>query len=257
MTKIVTWNVNSINARLDRLLAFLARESPDYLCLQELKCLDEKYPYEAIKTAGYESAVFGQKTYNGVAILAKKPLKVHARGFSDGSSDEAARFISVQDGDLTVMCAYVPNGQSVDSEKYGYKLEWLSRAKRFMTAHYKQSDKIVLVGDFNIAPDDRDVYDPIGWAGQIHCSLKEREALASLTSFGFIDTLRMHHDEGGIYSWWDYRELGFVKNKGLRIDLIYATPPMAMRCTGVRVDRDERKGEKASDHAPVIAEFKH
>lgn len=256
MTKIVTWNVNSINARLDRLLAFLDRESPDYLCLQELKCTEGNYPFEAIKNAGYESAMFGQKAYNGVAILTKKPVSVSARNFGDNHSDDSARFISIAADGLTIMSAYVPNGQSVGSEKYQYKLEWLSRAKQFLERHHKQTDKIVLVGDFNVAPDDRDVYDPIAWHEHIHCSTKEREALASLVSFGFVDTLRMHHGDEKIFSWWDYRELSFVKNKGLRIDLIYATPPMAMRCTGVRVDRDERKGEKPSDHAPVIAEFR-
>ena len=256
MTTVVTWNVNSINARLDRLLAFLKRESPDYLCLQELKCMDDKYPYEAIQACGYESVVFGQKAYNGVAILAKKPLKVCARNFSDNNEDQSARFIAITEGDLTIMCAYVPNGQAVGSEKYAYKLDWLARAKQYIQTQHKQSEKIVFVGDFNIAPDDRDVYDPVAWLEQIHCSYKEREALKSLVSFGFIDTLRIHHDEAKIFSWWDYRELSFVQNKGLRIDLIYATPPMAMRCTGVRVDRDERKGDKPSDHAPVIATFR-
>lgn len=255
MTTIATWNVNSVNARLDRLVAFLQRESPDYLCLQELKCTDDKFPYDAIKACGYDSAVFGQKTYNGVAILAKKPLKVTARNFNDNSADDNARFIAIAEGDLTIMSAYVPNGQAVGSDKYSYKLEWLARARSFMQLHHKQSEKIVLVGDFNVAPDDRDVYDPVAWYEQILCSTAEREALKNLVSFGFIDTLRMHHDEGKMFSWWDYRELAFPKNKGLRIDLIYATPPMAMRCTGVRIDRDERKGDKPSDHAPVIATF--
>ncbi len=257
MTKIVTWNVNSINARLDRLLAFLGRESPDYLCLQELKCTEDNYPFEAITKVGYQSAVFGQKTYNGVAILTKKPVTVSAKNFGDGHSDDSARFLSVESDGLTVISAYIPNGQSVGSEKYLYKLEWLSRAKQFLEQNYKQSDKIVLVGDFNVAPDDRDVHDPRAWYEQILCSTKERQALAALVSFGFVDTLRMHHGDEKIFTWWDYRELSFVKNKGLRIDMIYATPSMAMRCTSVRVDRDERKGEKPSDHAPVIAEFRN
>lgn len=255
MPTVVTWNVNSINARLERLLAFLKRESPDYLCLQELKCPNDKYPYEAITNAGYHSVVFGQKAYNGVAVLSKKPTTIQSTNFLDQDADQSARFMTVDTGDFKILNAYVPNGQSVDSEKFPYKLNWLARARAYLDIHLNPSDPIVLVGDFNIAPDDRDVYDPIAWKNHIHCTPQERDALARLLSFGFIDTMRMFQQGAGIFSWWDYRDGSFIQNKGLRIDMIYATPSLAMRCKSVRIDMDERRGEKPSDHAPVIATF--
>lgn len=254
MIKVVTWNVNSVNTRLDRVKAFLAREAPDFLCLQELKCTDEKFPLEAIREAGYHSAIFGQKAYNGVAVLSKDPVEILFKNFDP--NDEAARSITVRTiHGLDIICAYIPNGQSVGSEKYQYKLAWLAHAKSFLKQHYTTADRLVFVGDFNIAPDDRDVYDPVAWKEHIHCSAAERKALQDLTSFGLIDTLRMHDQSAGVFSWWDYRELSFPRNKGLRIDLIYATPPAAAICRGVRIDREERRGEKPSDHAPVIAMF--
>ena len=249
MTKIVTWNVNSVNARLDRVKAFLLREQPDFLCLQELKCTDDKYPIEDIRSVGYHSAVFG------VAVLSREPVEVLFKGFDDNILDDAARLITIRSQGLTIISAYVPNGQALGSDKFAYKMEWLKRAKSFLRNHWTPSDNLILVGDFNIAPDDRDVYDPIAWKEHIHCSTPERDALRDVIGFGFIDTFRMHHQEAGLHSWWDYRELSFPKNKGLRIDLIYATPPMAQRCLSARIDRDERKGDKPSDHAPVIAEF--
>lgn len=254
-TRLVTWNVNSIHARLDRVLAFLQRESPDFLCLQELKCTDERYPYEALDAAGYKSTVFGQKAYNGVAILSKKPVTLRHKNFGISHSDESARLMAIDTGTFTLINAYVPNGQAVGSEKFSYKLDWLARARQYLDRNFKASQNIVFVGDFNIAPDDRDVYDPISWKEHIHCSTPEREALSLVCGFGLVDVFRIHEQKHGIFSWWDYREMSFVANKGLRIDLIYATPPMALLCQSVRVDRDERKGEKPSDHAPVIAEF--
>ena len=254
MIKVVTWNVNSINSRLERVKAFLERESPDYLCLQELKCADEKFPFEAIKATGYHFAIYGQKAYNGVAVLSKEPVEMLFKNFDP--ADDAARSITVRTvHNIDLICAYVPNGQSLGSEKFLYKMEWLKKAKTFLDTNYKPSDKLVFVGDFNIAPDDRDVYDPVAWKEHIHCSTGERLALNQLTSFGLIDTLRMHDQSSGVFSWWDYRELSFARNKGLRIDLIYATPPAAALCRGVRIDRDERRGDKPSDHAPVIATF--
>ena len=254
MVKIVTWNVNSLNSRLERVKAFLDRESPDFLCLQELKCADEKYPHEAISELGYHSAIFGQKAYNGVAVISKKPVEILFRNFDP--HDEASRMIAVRTTyGFDIINAYVPNGQSLGSEKYAYKLAWLKQAKKFIQSHWKATDKLVFVGDFNIAPDDRDVYDPVAWKEHIHCSAGERAALNDLLSVGFIDTLRMHDQNAGVFSWWDYRELSFARNKGLRIDLIYATPPAASLCRSVNVDRDERRGEKPSDHAPVIGTF--
>ena len=196
------------------------------------------------------------RSYNGVAVLSRKPVEILFKNFQDGSSDDAARAITVRTSDkFDLMCAYVPNGQSVGSEKYAYKLDWLKRGKAFLQRHWKVSDRLVVVGDFNIAPDDRDVYDPVAWKEHIHCSAGERAALSDFVSFGLVDTLRIVDQSPGVFSWWDYRELSFPKNKGLRIDLIYSTPALASACRSVTVDRDERKGEKPSDHAPVIATF--
>ncbi|MEI6399374.1 MAG: exodeoxyribonuclease III [Pseudomonadota bacterium] len=221
MVKVVTWNVNSINTRLDRVKAFLARESPDYLCLQELKCADEKFPLEAIEGTGYHAAFFGQKAYNGVAVISKEPVEILFRNFGDQHPDEASRVITVRTKHkFDLICVYVPNGQSIGSEKFLYKMDWLKRAKEFLNQHWTLSDRLIIVGDFNIAPDDRDVYDPLAWKEHIHCSTGERAALQDLTSFGLIDTLRMHDQSAGVFSWWDYRELSFARNKGLRIDLI-------------------------------------
>lgn len=256
MVKVVTWNVNSINSRLERLKAFLERSTADYVCLQELKCADEKFPLKDIEEAGYHAAFFGQKAYNGVAVISRKPVEILFKNFDDQVSDDAARTITVRTPDnFDLVCAYVPNGQAIGSEKYDYKLHWLKRGKAFLQRHWKPSDNLVVVGDFNIAPDDRDVYDPVGWKDHIHCSAGERTALSDFVSFGLIDTLRVLDQSAGIYSWWDYRELSFPRNKGLRIDLIYSTVPMATKCTSVTVDRDERRGEKPSDHAPVTATF--
>jgi exodeoxyribonuclease-3 len=256
MVKVVSWNVNSINTRLERVKAFLDRESPDYLCLQELKCADEKFPLEAIQAAGYHAAFFGQKAYNGVAVISKEPVEILFKNFSDHDSDDASRTITVRTKhNFDLICGYIPNGQSLGSEKFQYKMEWLKRAKAFLTRHWTPADRLIFVGDFNIAPDDRDVYDPVAWKEHIHCSTGERNALGELTSFGLIDTFRMHDQSAGVFSWWDYRELSFTRNKGLRIDLVYATPAMASLCRGVRIDRDERRGDKPSDHAPVIATF--
>jgi len=257
MVKVVTWNVNSINSRLDRLKAFLKRSEADYVCLQELKCSDEKFPLQAIEDAGYHAAFFGQKAYNGVAVLSRKPVEILHKNFDDRAADDAARTITVRTPDkFDLICAYVPNGQAIGSEKFAYKLDWLKRGKAFLQRHWKPSDPLVIVGDFNIAPDDRDVYDPVGWKEHIHCSTGERTALNDFVSFGLVDTLRVLDQSAGIYSWWDYRELSFPRNKGLRIDLIYATAPLAAKCSAVAIDRDERRGEKPSDHAPVIATFK-
>lgn len=254
--KIATWNVNSVTMRQARVVEFLKRESPDFLCLQELKCLDEKFPKDVFEGLGYHCATFGQKTYNGVAILSReKPTEV-VRGFCDEEDDPAARMIEGTFSKLSLLCLYVPNGQQVGSPAYEYKLRWLNRLRSYLDRRHKSSSPVVLVGDFNVAPDDRDVHDPAAWRDQILFSEPEKAALKKVTDFGLSDTFRMLHSEGGHYSWWDYRALGFPMNKGLRIDLIYASTPLIKKCIAARIDRNERKGEKPSDHAPVIAEFK-
>lgn len=255
MLRVVTWNVNSITVRLDRLLALLKRWNPDVVMLQELKCTEDKFPFEAIQEAGYHSAVFGQKTYNGVAILTKHPLNNVRSGWSDFYQDPAARIIQGELHGISFVCCYVPNGQEVGSEKYIYKLEWLEALKKLLTQTNPLSRSVILAGDFNIAPDDRDVHDPKSWKDKILCSDKERAAYQDLINLGLEDTFRKHHQEDGLFSWWDYRALGFQKNHGLRIDLILSTPKLMENCVSCLIDREERKGEKPSDHAPVIADF--
>lgn len=217
--------------------------------------MEEKFPFEAIKGAGYEAAVFGQKTYNGVAILSKRPLTQVQKGFVDGVEDPAARFILAQDGDFWVASAYIPNGQAVGAEAYSYKLKWFERMESFLKKRFSPEDRLVVGGDFNVAPEDRDVHSPAEWEGSILFSEPEKAAMKSLFSFGLVDTFRLHNQDKGLFSWWDYRALAFPFNKGLRIDFLLATKALASHCTSAAIDREERKGEKPSDHAPCIATF--
>lgn len=256
MFKLITWNVNSINVRLERLLQLLERSQPDVVCLQELKCPEEKFPFEAIGNLGYDSYVYGQKTYNGVALLSKTKLQNVQKGFCDGKpEDPHSRLIRATFKDTQIYCGYFPNGQEVGSEKYAYKLSWFERLYGVLSHHDFKREKLILAGDFNVAPEDSDVHDPNLWRGKILCSAQERDALAKLMKLGFVDTFRLHHKEAGLFSWWDYRMLGFQKNEGLRIDLILASLPLSTKCSSSSIDREERKGEKPSDHAPVISEF--
>lgn len=254
--KIATWNVNSVRAREERVLAWLEKVSPDVLCLQELKVTDDKFPVEAVREAGYHASVFGQKTYNGVAILSREEPGEVRRGLED--DDAQARLIWATFGEVHVISAYVPNGQAVGSEKYAYKMAWYTRLLDRLDAWFSPEDKVVLCGDFNVARDDADVANPEAWAQSTLCHETSREAWGRLCDWGLVDVFREKHPEGGVYSWWDYRNLGFPKNDGLRIDHILATPPVAKTCTGAFIDRDERKkgkGGMPSDHAPVVAEF--
>ncbi len=253
--KIATWNVNSIRARLNRVLAYLEKERPDVVCLQELKTVEEAFPAEAIREAGYFSAVYGQKTYNGVAILSRTEPTGVARGMEDGIDDPQARLIAADVEGIRVISAYVPNGQAVGSEKYDYKLAWLGRLADLVAQQYEPKDLVVLCGDFNVARDDKDVAKPEDWAETVLCHAGARQALERIVTWGFMDPIRSNHPEGGIYTWWDYRMLAFPKNNGLRLDYVFATEPLAHRVTAASVDRDERKGAKPSDHAPVIVTF--
>ncbi len=266
--KLATWNINSIRARTERLLTWLGNEQPDVLCLQETKVEDSGFPVDALRMRGYEVATYGQRSYNGVAIASRTPLTDVVRGFGDGEPDDDARLIaatvgatqgpdgSVMPGDgLRVICVYVPNGQDLTSEKFPYKLAWYRRLRRFLDRTASTSDRLVLCGDMNVTADDRDVCDPVKWAGKIHCSADERAALAELVAFPLVDLFRAKNPDGGVYSWWDYRGVSFFKDQGLRIDYIFATEPVAARCTACTIDRNARKGQDASDHAPVIATF--
>ena len=253
--KLATWNINSIRARNDRLFAWLEKERPDVLCLQETKVEDAAFPVDALKKAGYEVATFGQRSYNGVAILSTQALTDVERAFGDGEDDGDARVIAASTHGVRIVCVYVVNGQELTSDRYPYKLAWLRRLRAMLDRTAKPDQPLVVCGDMNVAPDDRDVWSPEKWKDQIHCSAPEREALAHVVGFGLTDLFRKHHGDAKIYSWWDYRGVAFFKDQGLRIDHIYLTAPLAARCTACRIDRNARKGQDASDHAPVIATF--
>ena len=251
--RIASWNINSLRKRQDRLFAWLESTQPDVVCLQETKCTDEQFPVLALQSAGYYSAYHGEKSYNGVAILSKqKPQDVRA-SLCDEVVDPQARVIAAKIDNLRVYSIYAPNGQAVGSPAYEYKLNWYTRL-RDCVAKEKIADLIVC-GDFNVAPEDIDVHDPVLWRGAIMCSDSERAAFRQLCGVGLIDTLRLHRRESGLFSWWDYRMLSFPKNRGLRIDAILASKSLAGKCTAAGIDREMRKGKEASDHAPVWAEF--
>lgn len=253
--KVATWNVNSIRVRLPRLLAWLGAHAPDVLCLQEIKVPEEDFPTEELRAAGYSAAVHGQRTYNGVAILSRAPAEDVRPGLRDGSEDAQSRLLSARIDGVRVYSAYFPNGGEVDSDKWRYKLAWMERLRAHLRSHADPAEPLLLCGDFNVAPEARDVARPEEWEGTVLCHPEARAALQRLVDWGLRDTFRLHHAEGGFYSWWDYRQLGFPKNNGLRIDHVFATAPMAARCRAASIDREERKGKQPSDHAPVMAEF--
>jgi exodeoxyribonuclease III len=252
---IASWNVNSVNARRERLLRWLATHQPDVLCLQELKGLDEAFPSADVYELGYQCALYGQRTYNGVAILAKSAIEDVRRGLDDGDDDVEARFLSARVAGVRVLCCYVPNGQEISSAKYVYKLRWLDRLRAHLERHHTPGEPLVVCGDFNIAPEDRDCYDPEGWRDSVLFHAAVREKWRLLTDWGLVDTFRKHVPDAGKYSWWDYRMLSFPKGRGLRIDHVLATSVLAARCSAAAIDREERKGKQPSDHAPVSAVF--
>ena len=253
--KIATWNVNSIRSRLGRAVAWTERNLPDVLCLQETKCADAEFPLDAFTALGYHAQIFGQRTYNGVAILSREPAEDVVRGLPGEGEDAHRRLIAATIGGVRIVDVYVPNGGTLSSEKFPYKLDWLDRLHGFLATQGPPERPLVLLGDFNIAPEDRDVHDPELWRGQVLFHPLEHERLHRLQSLGLYDLFRKHHADAGLYSWWDYRMLGFPKNLGLRIDLILATEPILARCTSCVIDRNERKGKNPSDHAPVVAEI--
>ena len=253
MTKIVSWNINSLRKRQDRLFAWLDATKPDIVCLQETKCTDEQFPVLGLQSAGYHSAYHGEKSYNGVAILSKTKLRNVRVSLCDEIVDPQARVIVATSDNLRVYSIYAPNGQAVGSPAYGYKLNWYARLRDCLM---KEKDlDLAVCGDFNVAPEDVDVHDPALWRGAIMCSDGERAAFQQLCDAGLTDTLRLHHKESGLFSWWDYRMLSFPKNRGLRIDAILASKSLATKCIGAGIDREMRKGKEPSDHAPVWAEF--
>lgn len=252
--KIVTWNVNSLKVRLPHLLDWLAAENPDAVCLQETKLEDHNFPRAEIEAAGYQVAFSGQKTYNGVALLARDGIGDVVCG-NPHFPDPQKRLIAGSVAGVRVVCAYFPNGQAVGSDKYAYKLEWLAALQRWLAEELAAHPQLALCGDFNIAPEDRDVHDPQAWAGQILCSEAERAAFRSLLDLGMSDSFRLFTQPEKLFSWWDYRMLGFQKNQGLRIDHILLSPALAARCTAAGIDKAPRKRERPSDHAPVWADI--
>ena len=252
--KLATWNVNSLKVRLPHLTDWLAQARPDVLCLQELKLEDAKFPRAELQAAGYNCAFLGQKTYNGVAILARSPLLEVSAGIAD-FQDEQKRVLAATVDGLRVICVYCPNGQSVGSEKYAYKLRWFAALGNYVAAESARHPLLALAGDFNVAPEDRDVHDPKAWEGQVLVSEPERAAWRALIALGLTDTFRLFEQPEKIFSWWDYRMLGFRRNAGLRIDHVLVSAELAKRCVASSVDKAPRKLERPSDHAPAIAEF--
>ncbi len=253
--KITTWNVNSLRARLTHVVDFLRAHRPDVLCLQETKVQDEQFPRELLEDEGYSIECFGQKSYNGVAILSQEPLEDVCRGLPDDPPDAERRVIGAIARDFMVLNLYVPNGQDVGTDKYRQKLDWLRRLRAFLDTRYSIAEKVVVVGDFNVTLDDRDVHDPVWWHERILCSTAERQAIRNVMAFGLSDALRLHHEEGGIYTWWHYRAGAAFKDDGLRIDHVFVSPPAAACCTDVIVHREERTKKTPSDHVPVTAVF--
>ena len=253
--KIATWNVNSILARLPHVTRWLEKEGPDVLCIQETKCADEKFPSLDFKAIGYDCLIFGQQSYNGVAILSKAGCASVQRGYAEDDATAHSRLVAADVAGIRVVDVYVPNGQVVGSEKYQYKLSWMKRLRTFFDESYDPDTPVLLCGDFNVAPEERDVHDPRLWQNRILFSEPERAALQHIKEWGFTDTFRLHTEEAGHYSWWDYRAGGFRRNLGLRIDHIWVSPPLAKRSTRTWIDKEPRGWERPSDHAPVIAEF--
>jgi exodeoxyribonuclease-3 len=253
---VATWNVNSLKVRLPHLTDWLAAHATDIVCLQETKLTDDKFPADELKKIGYSSVFAGQKTYNGVAVLvrdgaaaAPTDVQVNLPNFAD----EQKRLLAVTLDGLRVVCAYFPNGQAVDSDKYEYKLKWIAALTDWLRGELTRHDKLLLAGDYNIAPEPRDVHDPVLWDGQVLFSAPERAAFRALLDLGLKDSFRLFEQPERSYTWWDYRNMAFRRKWGLRIDHILLSPPLAAQCSACTIDVEMRRREQPSDHAPVIA----
>jgi len=252
--KIASWNVNSLGVRLPHVLAWCDLAQPDILAIQETKLTDDRFPTETLLEAGYHSVFSGQKTYNGVAILSRTPA-VDCVTDIDALDDPQRRILAATIGDLRVINLYVVNGFEVGSDKFAYKLHWLAQVTRWIAAELQKFDKVVVLGDFNIAPEDRDVHDPEAWREKILCSTPERQALRAMLALGLNDTFRLFAQKENSWSWWDYRMAAFRRNLGLRIDLVLASQTLAKNCSAAYIDKEPRRQERPSDHTPVVAEF--
>ena len=253
--RLATWNVNSLRVRLTQLLDWLPSAQPDVICLQELKLEDPKFPREEIAAAGYRASWSGQKTYNGVAILSRVEPQDVLAGIP-GFPDEQKRVLAATIDGVRIICLYAPNGQAIGSDKYDYKLHWYAALREWLAAEMQRHPELAVLGDLNIAPEDRDVHDPKAWEGQVLVSEPEREAYRALLALGLKDSFRLFEQPEKSFSWWDYRMMGFRRNAGLRIDHILLSPALAERCTSCTIDKAPRKLERPSDHTPVIAELR-
>ena len=252
--KLAAWNVNSLKVRLPQLLDFLATQTPDVVCLQETKLTDDAFPVAELEAAGFRVAFAGQKTYNGVAILSRSELADVSVGIP-GFDDEQKRVIAATVDGVRVVCVYCPNGQALDSDKYPYKLAWFDALAEWLKDELTRHPRLAVLGDYNVAPEDRDVHDPEAWKDSVLVSGPEREAFRKLLGLGLKDSFRLFEQPEKSFSWWDYRMMGFRRNHGLRIDHILLSEPLAAACTAASIDRDMRKLERPSDHAPVLAEI--
>ena len=253
--KLATWNVNSLPIRLPRLIPWLAAQAPDVVCLQETKLEDERFPHADIEAAGYRAHVHGQRTYNGVAILVRDGLEATEVAIGLPDFPDQKRLIAATVGGVRIINAYVPNGQQIGSEKFAYKLAWCEAMTARLRDELATHGQLAFAGDMNIAPEARDVHDPAAWESTIHFTPPEREVFRAWLDAGLVDSFRLFEQPPATFSWWDYRMLSFPKNKGLRIDHVLLSPDLAPRCTRCVIDRAMRKGEKPSDHAPVIVEL--
>jgi exodeoxyribonuclease-3 len=252
--KLATWNVNSLTVRLPQVLDWLVANPVDVLALQELKLTDDKFPFDAFTQAGYSAQCFGQKTYNGVALLSRTPATEVVKNVP-GFADDMARVISATVAGIRVVCAYVPNGQEPGSDKFEYKMSWLKGLRDWIRSELAKYPKLVLMGDFNITFDDTDVWDPVALKDTIHCTEEERYHLRALVALGLVDALRLFPQPEKSYSWWDYRDFAFRRNHGLRIDHILVSSALKSSVTACSIDKAPRKNERPSDHAPVVAEL--
>lgn len=255
LMKIATWNVNSINVRMPQMLEWIERESPDVICLQETKCVDDNFPLDPIVAAGYHAEFFGQKSYNGVAILSKLPINDVQKGFADDDEESPKRLIAATINDVRIVNTYIPNGTELGTDKFTFKLDWLQKLRQFFDETCSLNSKVLLCGDFNVAMDEVDVWSVPAWQGKLHFTKTERAAMYYVKQWGFTDLFRKINGDVQEFSWWNYREGAWQRNRGLRIDYIWTSPTLTEMSKRCFIDRSTRSLEKPSDHAPVIAEF--
>ena len=253
--KIATWNVNSINARLDHLLGWLETTQTDVVCLQETKSVDENFPLQAVADLGYNAAFFGQKSYNGVAILSKYEIEDVHKNFPGDDDDSPKRLISATIKGVRVVNTYIPNGTELWTDKFTFKLDWLQRLRKYFDDTCDKNGDVLLCGDFNVAPEELDVWNVPAWTGKLHFTKPERAAIHHVKQWGFVDVFREMNGDAREFSWWDYRAGAWPRNQGLRIDHIWTSRPLADKCTGCWIDRAPRALDRPSDHTPVVAEF--